>query len=318
VAEHWPDKPVVVSSILTDSNNNERIKMETLWVKKRINDSITKNLYKYYELGLLGCGRDSKPFLDLSSIVTLPENKHEIYKELSENLQVSTLNNKAGGLFPKELNDGKNIVSYYYYFIEKYFDQSVLNQFKTEKEFDDFVYEQFPCRIWPNLLAPRISHSWYDKSLDDVSSWTSVHNIPKFKNWVESLRETVFDGIGRIIVFNSNTNKPIMTHRDFHFREHKCHFINFQFSEKTNIAYVYDEVKKEKVYIDTPCYMFNECDLHGVDSCSESRFTVRIDGTFKPNISERLNLNNGNVWDTESLSYSKLKDIRIIEPVFEG
>jgi hypothetical protein len=318
VAEHRPDKTEDVSSNLTDSTIQREIDMQDLWIEKTINKNITKKLYRYYELGLLGCGKESKPFLDMSEIVQLPENKDEIIKELFENLEVSTLFNKAGGLFPKELNDGKNIVSYYYYFIEQFFDQSTLDQFETEKEFDSFVYEKFKCKIWPNILAPRISDSWYNKSSNDNSMWTNAHNVPKFKEWVETLRKNIFDDIGRIIVFNSQIDEPIMTHRDFHFREHSCHFINFQFSGKTNIAYVYDEVTKEKIYIDTPCYMFNECDLHGVDSCEESRFTVRIDGTFKPHISKHFNLINGKVWDSNSNSYSKIKNIKIIEPIFEG
>jgi len=291
--------------------------MQNLWIEKQINKNITKKLFRYYELGVLGCGKNSEPFLDLSPLVSLPKNKEEIIKELSENLLVSPLYNKVTGLVPKELNNGKNLIGYYHNFIEHFFDQDTLNQFNTHDEFDRFVIDTFNCKPWPNLLAPRISDNWYNKSLDN-SKWLPNDNNPKFKEWVESLRNTVFDQIGRIIVFNSRVNEPIMIHRDYHYREHNSHFINFQFSEKTNIAFVYDEVEKKKIYIDTPCYMFNECDLHGVDSCTENRFTVRIDGIFKPKVLKYLNLNNGNVWDKDSKSYSKIQNIKIIQPVFEG
>jgi hypothetical protein len=291
--------------------------MQEFWIEKEINKSITKRIFKYYELGIMGCGRDSVPFLDLTNIVQLPNNKQEIFNELANNLVTSRLYNKVSGMIPKELNQGRHLINYYYNFIENYMDQSTLDRFNTHDEFDQYIMNNFDCKSWQNLLAPRISDTWLNKSLDNKSRWLDNHNMPQFKEWVESLRETVFDQLGRIIVFNSRLNEPVMIHRDYHYRTHKSHFINFQFSGTTNIAFIYDEVKKEKVYIDTPCYMFNECDLHGVDACTESRFTVRIDGVFKSNVCELLNLNNGNVWDETSKSFSKIKNIKIIEPVFE-
>jgi hypothetical protein len=291
--------------------------MQELWIEKQINKNITKRIFKYYELGIMGCGRDSTPFLDLTNIIQLPKNKQEIFDELANNLVTSRLYNKVSGIIPKELNQGRHLINYYYNFIENYIDQSTLDRFNTHDEFDQYILRNFDCKSWQNLLAPRISDIWFNKSLDNKSKWLDNHNTPKFKEWVESLRETVFDQLGRIIVFNSRINEPVMIHRDYHYRAHTSHFINFQFSGATNIAFVYDEVTKEKIYVDTPFYMFNECDLHGVDACSEPRFTVRIDGVFKPHICELLDLNNGNVWDENSSSFSKIKNIKIIEPVFE-
>jgi hypothetical protein len=291
--------------------------MQELWIEKQINKNIIKRIFKYYELGIMGCGRDSKPFLDLSEIVQLPNNKNEIFNELTDNLRRFTRGyNKTSCLIPKELNGGKHLISHYYNFIEQYVDQATLNKFSTQDEFDRFIIEKFDCRNWQNLLSPRITDFWYNKSLD-TCKWLESNTTPIFREWAESLRSNVFDQIGRIIVFNSKVNEPVMMHRDFHYRTHTSHFINFQFSGKTNVAYVYDEVTRQKTYIDTPCYMFNECDIHGVDACDTPRFTVRIDGIFKPNICELLNLNNGNVWDENSKSFEKLKDLKIIESVFE-
>jgi len=291
--------------------------MQELWIEKQINSKITKRIFKFYEVGILGCGKDSRPYLDLIDVVPLPKNKQEIFEELTNNLANSKLYNKVSGMVPKELNQGRHLINYYYNFIDNYVGKSTLDQFNTHDEFDRYIMSNFDCKNWQNLLAPRITNNWFDKSLDSNGRWLDIHNTPKFKDWVESLRETVFDQIGRIIVFNSRINEPVMIHRDYHYREHSTHFVNLQFSESTNIAFVYDEIKKEKVYIDTPCYMFNECDLHGVDACDEPRFTVRIDGIFKPQVCDLLNLNNGNVWDETSISFAKIKDIKIIEPVFE-
>lgn len=291
--------------------------MQNLWIEKQINKTITKRLFKYYELGILGCGKNSKPFLDLTPIIQLPNNKDELINELTENLSKLTgYYNKTSGIVPKELNGNQHLISYYYNFIERYVDQKTLDQFVTQDEFDRFVIDKFDCRNWQSLLSPRISDTWFNKSLD-TSRWVESHTTLKFKEWVESLRATIFDQIGRIIVFNSKINEPVMIHRDFHYREHSSHFINFQFGGEINVAYVYDEVKKEKIYIDTPCYMFNECDLHGVDACLEPRFTVRIDGKFKPQVCDLLELNDGKVWDSESASYSKIKDMKVIEPECE-
>jgi hypothetical protein len=290
--------------------------MENIWIEKKINANITKRIFKHYELGILGCGKSSAPFLDMTNVVDFPSNSEEIFNELSENLEIFKNGyNKSSNIVPKELNNDKNLISYYFNYIDKFYDQSFLDTFKTHEEFDRFVIEKFDCRNWQNLLSPRITDTWFNKSLD-TCKWLENETTPKFKAWVESLRENIFDQIGRIIVFNSKVDKPVMMHRDYHFRPHTSHFINFQFSGKTNVAYVYDEVKKEKIYIDTPCYMFNETDLHGVDACSTPRFTVRIDGVFKPHICESLNLSGSNVWDYCCASAYKIQNIKIIEPTF--
>jgi hypothetical protein len=291
--------------------------MQNLWIEKQINKNITRRVFKYYELGVLGCGRDSKPFLDLTPIVQFPDNNSEIIVELTKNfLSIPSLTYNAGAIIPKSLNGNKNIITHYYNFIENYVDQNRLNQFKSIDDFDGYLIKRFNCENWKNMLVLRYSDSWHTKSLD-ICKWNQNVNIPKFKKWVESLRHNIFDQIGRIIVYDSNINRPVFMHRDFPYRQHNSHFINFQFSGSTNVAYVYDEVKKEKIYVDTPCYTFNECDLHGVDSCAESRFTVRIDGVFKPHICELLNLNNSNIWDESSATFSKIKDIKVFEPIFE-
>jgi hypothetical protein len=287
--------------------------MQELWIEKRINENITKRFFKHYQIGILGCGKTSSPFLDLSNIAPLPNNKHEIVKELSDNLtKFKDGYNKASSMVPKELNNGKHLISHYYNCINDYLDQETIDSFKTHDEFDRYIMKEFDCRNWQNLLSPRITDTWYNKSFD-TCKWTS-NNTPKLNNWIESLRDTVFDQLGRVIVFNSKVDEPILMHRDFHYRKHSSHFINFQFSGVTNIAYVYDEITKQKIYSTSPCYMFNETDLHGVDSCSTPRFTVRVDGVFKSHISELLNLNNGNVWDDVSLSYNKINNITILEP----
>lgn len=291
--------------------------MNNLWVEKKINENITKKFFKHYELGILGCGKNSVPFFDMTKFVELPDNKQIIADEIKHSLVESNLYNKSSTILPKALNGGKSLVSYYYNFIEHFVDSETLKNFQTHEQFDKFVIENFDCRNWQNLLAPRVTDSWYNKSSEKNCKWNDLHSTPHFKNWIESLY-SIFDEIGRVIVFNSKLHTPVLMHRDYFYREHKTHFINFQFSERTNVAYVYDEVKEEKIYINTPCYMFNECDLHGVDACDEERFTVRVDGRFKSIICESLGMNNENVWDNMSLSFSKLQHIKVIEPVFEG
>lgn len=287
--------------------------MQDLWIEKTINAHITKRFFKHYQMGILGCGKDSLPFLDLSSIAPLPKNKDQILMELTDNLVRFTEGyNKASSMVPKELNDGKHLISHYYNFIEQYLDQETIDSFTTHDQFDRFIMKQFDCRNWQNLLSPRVTETWYTKS-QDTCKWNS-DNTPLLRQWAESLRDTVFDQLGRIIVFNSKVGSPVLMHRDFHFRNHSSHFINFQFSELTNVAYVYDEVTKEKIYSTSPCYMFNETDLHGVDACSVPRFTVRIDGVFKQHVCDQLGLNNGAVWDEYSSSYGKVNNITIVEP----
>jgi hypothetical protein len=62
--------------------------------------------------------------------------------------------------------------------------------------------------------------------------------------------------------------------------------------------------------------MFNESDCHGVDDDGD-HFTIRIDGIFHDDVCEKLNLVQGTVFSKESISYEKLKNLKIVDPQYD-
>jgi hypothetical protein len=150
---------------------------------------------------------------------------------------------------------------------------------------------------WYGTVYLKRGH-FLEKTKENLNSnWTAESEFfPQLKVFIESLKNNVFDEIGRCLFFISYPNVETIVHRDFLQNEHKDHCINFYFS-KGRPAYIYDEIKKEKIYLDEKCraYFFNNRDYHGVDAEPEFRYTLRVDGTFKKNISDQLGLIDGYV-----------------------
>ena len=88
-------------------------------------------------------------------------------------------------------------------------------------------------------------------------------------------------------------------HRDGVVAEHKDHNINLFFTPGWRPSFVYDEITKEKVYLEQGArsYFFNNRDYHGVDPEPNFRYTLRIDGTFTDELQEELGLVDGYTWN---------------------
>ncbi len=129
-----------------------------------------------------------------------------------------------------------------------------------------------------------LENEWHD----------NAKNFPILKEYIYSLKETVFDEIGRVLFFISYPTVPTVVHRDYIQEAHKDHSVNL-FLNKGRPAFIYDETTQKKHYIDSNCraYFFNNRDYHGVDAENEMRYTLRIDGTFKKEIQQKLNLKEG-------------------------
>lgn len=140
------------------------------------------------------------------------------------------------------------------------------------------------------------SNDFKTKNQANVDQAWSIHAqyFPKLTKYLESLKENVFEDIGRVLFFISYPLNPVVIHRDYVPVKHQDHCINFYFS-KGRPAFIYDEIKKEKIYLNPKCraYFFNNRDYHGLDAEPQMRYTLRVDGTFKKEISEKLGLKDG-------------------------
>jgi hypothetical protein len=118
--------------------------------------------------------------------------------------------------------------------------------------------------------------------------------FPKLKEYVNSLKSSLFSEVGRVLFFVSYPTVPTVVHRDFIQEPHRDHSVNLFFN-KGRPAFIYNELTQAKHYLDPACraYFFNNRDYHGVDAENEMRYTLRIDGTFTQAVQDKLKLEGG-------------------------
>ncbi len=144
----------------------------------------------------------------------------------------------------------------------------------------------FPWTHCIRFLEPNswpTKHSSAGKTIPNIlQSW-----FPKTIEWCYSL--PMFSEIGRMNVFGVHPNNPVSCHRDKNPAEW---LIDDEFVMILPVLkkplYVYDDVKKEKHYINCHVAAFNDLDYHGADATTEFSYTIRIDGVFTPEYKERV------------------------------
>ncbi len=119
-------------------------------------------------------------------------------------------------------------------------------------------------------------------------------HFPLLVNYIESLQESLFESIGRVLFFISYPGVATICHRDFFVEDHRDHSINIYLKESRK-AYVWDGLKNNKIYLDPGIrsYFFNNRDFHGVDAESYFNYTLRIDGQFKQTVLDQIGIPSG-------------------------
>jgi hypothetical protein len=318
-------------------NKNQNI--PGVWIQKQFNSSgSTKHMFKWYEAGILGCGPDSVPWIDMTDFVDWPENWDDIVNELREQLELA--GKRSGGgtcLLPKELN-GYHFLTHYEYFADKYIPSDVRETLKTSQALDAWVVANLGKPVWETalILKKQPDHSkfwtgkhstgaeWQDPEIQKAYNYTRVDQgvtgrisgpIPLTKTWINSLTR-LFKHTGRILVYQNQIGHAVPTHRDYPINSygHSAHFVNIQLTTPNRPAFMYDEITKEKIYTSSRAYMFNESDCHGVDAETENHFTIRIDGTFQDNVCEQLGFVNGQVFSLNYKNGYKFDSLKVIDP----
>jgi hypothetical protein len=290
-----------------------------LWITKRYNKSFTRQFFKWYDLGLLGVGEECKPYINLDPYVQLPDNAEEIHNEVMDALNNTEPNSGTGICMVPTYINNQEMPSYYSFNADQFLSTEELENIKTASQMDNLIFDKTPAiRIWEKTIMARVhlTDYWQGKNYDSCK-WVR-DDFPILKEWIESLRASVFEQIGRVSIFANNQNSPIWIHRDNPLSGSSLnnHFINVRLSKRsTRPFFMFDEVKNKKYYIqDCNVYMFNEWDLHGTDPEDYKDFTLRIDGKFKLEFAEAAGLKDGITWSSNYSSGKKVEGIKVYDP----
>jgi hypothetical protein len=214
-----------------------------IWVQKPFGEGMSKKMFKWYEVGILGCGVNSDPWLNLENIIRWPSNLNAIADEIKTKLDNTGLIPGGGScLLPKSLN-GYEFLTYYQYFHETFIPN--IEQFKNQSEYDRWVMHNLSKPIWQTVLMAK-------QQPDRSRYWTGKHhpgaiwqmNLPLTIAWVDNLERYLFKSIGRVVIYRGKLGHGVPIHRDCPIAEYRGHFVNLQITTDHRPAFVYYEITK--------------------------------------------------------------------------
>jgi hypothetical protein len=296
--------------------------LSNIFVTKKINSNLNFKIMKWVEIGYMGVGQSGVPFVDMTSWVDVEsplaqKAKLEIESFIG-NFKISFLP-KNNAYVPEDVI-GKKWMTYYIWRAEQEIPEEVRAAFTTDLEVADWIYKQGLVPLNWSYMAyfmkpdknclTKEGHLNFNR-MKTPGEW--VENAPCLKQWIDSWN--LFDVVSRVVIFVNSPGQAVGIHRDFFGWEtpQSIHNVSVQFT-KDRPGFVFDETTGEKFYFNTQAYCFNVGDNHGVDAQDQDRYTIRVDGVFKPAISKALGLKNGDIWRPDYPSAEKLKNIKIFEP----
>jgi hypothetical protein len=137
----------------------------------------------------------------------------------------------------------------------------------------------FPWKAYVELIPNRY---WSDKASSEGKDFTRRAKtfFPKTIAFVKSLP---FERIGRCNVMGLEANDHGTVHRDGDPRpdEPADHFVTFC-PRGDKRLFLWDDAAQAKTYVTGFTYWFNDHDYHGVDADPFFRYSIRVDGVFRP------------------------------------
>lgn len=144
-------------------------------------------------------------------------------------------------------------------------------------EYRQGVY--FPWKVYFEMIPNR---RWEEKSSPAGRDFTRVARtfFPKTIAFVESLP---FQHIGRCNLMGLSANDHGTVHRDGvpEKKRQIDHFITLC-PRGNKRLFLWDEERKQKIDVRGRAYWFNDSDYHGVDADPFFRYSIRVDGVFRP------------------------------------
>jgi len=147
----------------------------------------------------------------------------------------------------------------------------------------------FPWKVYVELIPNRL---WGDKSSSAGKEFTRIART-FFPRTVAYAKSLPFESIGRCNIMGLEANDHGTVHRDGEHGEHgdrdgsEDHFVTFCPAGNKRL-FLWDETTKQKTHVVGRAYWFNDHDYHGVDADPFFRYSVRVDGVFKPELIAQL------------------------------
>lgn len=137
----------------------------------------------------------------------------------------------------------------------------------------------FPWKVYLEMIPNR---TWEEKSSADGKDFTRIARtfFPKTVAFVKSLP---FLHVGRCNLMGLASHDHGTVHRDGvpEDKPKVDHFITFC-PRGDKRLYLWDEEKQQKTTVSGRAYWFNDSDYHGVDADPFFRYSIRVDGQFRP------------------------------------
>lgn len=265
--------------------------------------------FDYKEIGIQGVGKHHYPIINMDKYVD-HTNDNKIHLEICKGLALSQSHFKIGmygGDMPPEEEQRLGSVSWTRILkeIEKYdptgeHRENINNIIHVEKDVKSvYKYIYFALGgIMPWFFNLYIKENHFITKTKGGKYTEAAKHFPLLIEYAENLP---FKSVGRILIFTTFPNTGVAAHRDSMFLNHKDHAINLFFNSGDRPSYMWDEVNKEKLYLEKGArsYFFNNRDYHGVDPEPVFRYTVRVDGVFEDWLCDELGLENGYVGHTD-------------------
>jgi hypothetical protein len=142
----------------------------------------------------------------------------------------------------------------------------------------------FPWQIFYELI-PTID--WEDKSNGDGKDFTpeARRHFPRLIAFVKSLP---FEAIGRCNILGLEADHHGTVHQDGDPDDPNADQFITLCPRKNKRLFLWDEERKEKTYVASRAYWFNDHGYHGVEKDPYFRYSIRVDGVFKGSFVEQL------------------------------
>jgi len=284
-------------------NHNQKYNLKKL-------KNIDISSFEYEEYGIKGVGKNRYPIISMDQYID-HDLDDELHIECCKGLALSTEYKTAmlrGAILPEEISKftGRDTWCQLLSNLES-IDPNGTHKLALEEIIDiaepnhkmqavyRYAYYALGAPI-PWFFALYLKNNDFNTKNNTEGQWTdSAKYFPKLIKYLDTLP---FKNIGRVMFFTTYPNAGVITHRDSVVAEHKDHNINLFFSAGWRPSYIWDEKKKEKIYLqkNSASYFFNNRDYHGVDPEPVFRYTLRVDGTFTDELCDNLGLIDGHTW----------------------
>lgn len=142
----------------------------------------------------------------------------------------------------------------------------------------------FPWKVYVELIPNRY---WSDKGRSEGKDFTQRARA-FFPETIAYVRSLPFSSIGRCNIMGLEANDHGTVHRDGPGDQAEPdHFITLCPGGNKRL-FLWDEAARRKTLVAGRAYWFNDHDYHGVDADPFFRYSLRIDGVFRPDFKEAL------------------------------